>query len=415
MKHQPEARLHAELGPNRGTGSNSPTFKRGLVALIAAGSAAMGVNVQADDMPGPYADQDLGGVVYAMTNDVDGNDILAFVRNNRGELNPVPGATVSTGGYGASTNAPIDPLGSQNALVYDSDHDMLFAVNAGDNTVTAIEPSGFGVNLSVRALVPSGGYIPVSVAVSEDLLYVLNAGGTGSVATFEIGEYGQLTELATLDLGLPPQATTPPFNRVFAPAQVGVDALARNLVVTHGGGHELLVAALDDDGVPQGPIVSTPSTGIVPFAFDVTPNGSLLVAEAGSGSVSAYDPPIGGTLPQTAVSVATGQVATCWIVVRDGGYAYVSNTGSSTLSLFGYTRTGELTLLDDVAASLLPGSAPIDMTLANNGSYLYTLDGGTGTISAFAIDDATGALEHVSTQDGLPASAGVQGIAARDF
>ncbi|MGW8368743.1 MAG: lactonase family protein, partial [Gammaproteobacteria bacterium] len=99
----------------------------------------MSVSVQADDVPGPGADQDLGGVVYAMTNDVEGNEILAFVRNNRGELSPVPGATVATGGAGASTNAPIDPLGSQNALVYDPDHNLLFAVNAGDNTVAAIE------------------------------------------------------------------------------------------------------------------------------------------------------------------------------------------------------------------------------------------------------------------------------------
>lgn len=415
MKYQTKAWRIAGAGPDSSAGRPSPALRCGLVALVAAASAAMSVSVRADDVSLFDADQDFGGIVYAMTNASDGNEILAFFRNTRGELRPVPRATASTGGYGASTNAPIDPLGSQNALVYDADHDLLFAVNAGDNTVAAIEPGAFGLKLSVRSLVPSGGYIPVSVAVSEDLLYVLNAGGTGSVSTFKIGEHGHLDALGTLDLGLPPRPAMPPFNRVLAPGQVGVDALARHLIVTHGGGQELLVAALDDDGVPQGPIVSNPSTGVVPFAFDVTPYGSLLVAEAGSGSVSAYDPTVGATLPQTATSVATGQAATCWIVVRDGGYAYVSNTVSSTLSLFGYTRTGQLALLDDVVASLVPGSAPIDMTLANGGGYLYTLDGGTGTISAFAIDDASGALEHVGTQGGLPASAGIQGIAARDF
>ena len=39
----------------------------------------------------------------------------------------------------------------------------------------------------------------------------------------------------------------------------------------------------------------------------------------------------------------------------------------------------------------------------------------SGEISGFAINPTSGALTHVETQGGLPASAGIQGIAARDF
>jgi 6-phosphogluconolactonase (cycloisomerase 2 family) len=358
--------------------------------------------------------EDHGGVVYAMTNDSAGNEILTFIRDRKGRLYPVPRATVSTGGAGGSVTAAVDPLGSQNALVYDEAHDLLLAVNAGDDTVTAFNTGPRGLPLRRRAVVSSGGFIPVSLAVSEDLLYVLNAGDTGSVATFEISKHGQLTLLDIFDLDLPPQVMTPPFDQVGAPGQVGVDALGRHLIVTHGGGQEMLVAALDDQGLPVGPIVSTPSPGIVPFAFGVTRYGSTLVAEAGSGSVSAYDPPSSGMpLTVTASAVGTGQAATCWIVVHDAGYAYVANTGSNTLSVYGYTRTGNLTLLDAVAA--MADGAPTDMTLADGGGYLYTLNAASGEISGFAVDEETGALKHVETQGGLPASAGIQGIAARDL
>ena len=132
--------------------------------------------------------------------------------------------------------AAVDPLGSQNSLVYDEASQMLFAVNAGDNTITAFDTGVFGFPLRVRAHVPSGGFIPVSLAVSGNLLYVLNAGGTGAVTTFEIGGDGALSQAASLDLGLPPSPIAPPFDQIAAPGQVGVDALARHLIVTHAGG-----------------------------------------------------------------------------------------------------------------------------------------------------------------------------------
>lgn len=361
-----------------------------------------------------YRHDDRGGVVYVMSNNTHRNSILVFSRDFRGRLRAVPQATAVTGGRGGGDNAAIDPLGSQGALVYDDGTQMLFAVNAGDNTVTAFETGPLGVALRRRAVVASGGYIPVSVAVSENLLYVLNAGDTGSVATFEIGAHGELNQIGALDLGLTPSALSIPFDQVPAPNQIGVDALARHLIITHVGGGELLTVALNDDGVPAGPLVSTLSPGVAPFALQVTRYGTTLVAEAGSASVSAFDAPAGG-LPMvvTAAAVGTGQAATCWLVAGDNGFAYTSNTGSSTISLFGYSRTGQLELLDAIAANT--GGAPIDLTLAGHGDFLYTLDSASGEISGFAVDADSGALTAVDTQGGLPAMAGLQGIAARDF
>lgn len=389
------------------------SMRAGLFAALFATSLAAAANAAESFFAG-RADADRGGVVYAMTNASSGNQILVFARDRDGGLQPLPFATASTGGLGANENAAIDPLGSQQSLVYDAPTNLLYAVNAGDNTVSVLDTGAFGLKVRVRARVPSGGFIPVSLAVSDHLLYVLNAGGTGSVTTFSIGDDGVPTQIGSLDLGLQPGATTPPFERVPAPGQVGVDALARRVIVTYAGGQTLLGAELGDDGVPFGPLIGTPTPGAGTFAFDVTPYGTILVAEAASSSVSAFDPGApNAALTLTAGAIGTGQAATCWIVVHPAGFAYVANTGSGTLSRYRYTRRGNLALDAAVAANV--NGAPIDLALAADGGFLYALDGASGAIAGFAVDAESGALTPVEVQAGLPAAAGIQGIASRDF
>jgi 6-phosphogluconolactonase (cycloisomerase 2 family) len=386
-----------------------------IVRALAASAAIAGLSIvtaaaYGDDRPDSDEWRRGRGIVYAMDNAAEGNSVLVFGRDRSGRLHPIPQATARTGGAGGSNNAPVDPLGSQNSLVYDAALDMLFAVNAGDNTVTVFRTGFAGVRLQRTHRAPSGGLIPVSVAVSDRLLYVLNAGGSGAVSTFEIDRRGRLTSKGVLELGLA-NASSLPFDQMMAPGQVGVDALARRLIVANKAGQELLVAALDDAGIPVGPLMATPTPSPAPFAFGVTRFGAILVAEA-SGSVSALEPATETSLTVTD-SVPTGQQATCWVVIHPSSFAYVSNTASNTLSLLQYTRTGDLELLDDVAART--GGAPIDLTLAGEGRFLYALNAATGQIVGFAINPMSGKLSRVETQGGLPASAGIQGITARDF
>lgn len=355
---------------------------------------------------------DRGGFLYVMLNASRGNRIAVLARDPGGRLYPLPGAGAATGGLGGGDNAPNDPLGSQHALLHDDERSLLFAVNAGSNTVTAFDTSDRSGRLRRTAYVGSGGLIPVSVASSDGLLYVLNAGGAGAVSTFVIGRAGQLTPLGTYGLGLA-NATSLPFDQINAPGQVGVDALARRLVVTHGGGRELLVAALDDQGLPAGPLTSTSTPGLVPFAFDVTRHGAILVAEAASGSVSSFEPPADGPLMAKTAALSSGQAATCWILAHDSGYVYTANTGSDSISLYRVSRTGELVLVESAAASA--GDGPADITFAGGGRFLYSLNPLSGDISGFAIAPGNGHLRPVERQGGLPAAAGIQGIAARDF
>jgi len=47
-----------------------------------------------------------------------------------------------------------------------------------------------------------------------------------------------------------------------------------------------------------------------------------------------------------------------------------------------------------------------------DGAYLYSLNAGSGAIGIFAIRSSDGSLTNLGTVGGLPASAGLNGIAA---
>jgi hypothetical protein len=95
-------------------------------------------------------------------------------------------------------------------------------------------------------------------------------------------------------------------------------------------------------------------------------------------------------------------------VTRNGKFAFIANTGSSTISSVLVRRDGSLALLNPVAGRTPPGTPAIDLALSVNSSYLYSLAG--GTISVFRVS-AFGTLALVQVVTGLPSS--TAGLAAR--
>ena len=73
------------------------------------------------------------GGVYTMNNSPSGNAVIAFRRAPDGSLTPL--GTFATGGTG--TGGTIDPLQSQYAVLLNSSHRVLFAVNAGSDQLSA--------------------------------------------------------------------------------------------------------------------------------------------------------------------------------------------------------------------------------------------------------------------------------------
>jgi 6-phosphogluconolactonase len=155
------------------------------------------------------------GAVYAMTNALGNNEIVAYHRGADGSLSLVQ--TIASGGGGSGLQlAGVDSLGSAGSVQLDSDHHLLFVVNtesANENngagayntdclqgTITSFLIADDGA-LTFADRVFSGGLFPNSLTVrkrrfhddrgrkdkdkddrddkkeSGDLVYVLNAGG----------------------------------------------------------------------------------------------------------------------------------------------------------------------------------------------------------------------------------------------
>ncbi|HEY0460029.1 MAG TPA: beta-propeller fold lactonase family protein [Pyrinomonadaceae bacterium] len=347
------------------------------------------------------------GAVYVLTNQVQ-NSIAVFNRNNKdGTLTPA--GTFPTGGAGNPVaippDPPVDPLASQGSLVLRDN--LLFAVNAGSNEISVLRVGKSSLTLVDK--VASGGIRPISLTVYDDLLYVLNEGGTPNITGFTIGDDGTLT---------PIEGSTRPLvgGSSADPAEVGFSPDGSILVVTEKMGNRLDTYTVSEKGLPGAP-VANPSSGLTPFGFAFNDDGYLVVSEAfaimpGQGKVSSYEASFAdGILSVVSGSIPNGQTASCWVVIGNSGkYAYISNTGSGTISSYYINDDGTLELARAVAGSTGAGSAPIDSALSVNGHYLYVADNGRQMVHAFALEK-DGTLTLIDDDGGLPF--GMQGIAAK--
>ena len=360
-------------------------------ALAAAGPAAARAHRSfGSDRPDP-------GAVFVQSDALTGNTVTAYDRGQNGTLTAA--ATYSTGGNGGQLDGSVvDHLASQNSLVYDAGRGLLFAVNAGSDTVS--EFAVHGDQLQLLATVPSGGSFPVSIAVHGDLVYVLNALDGGSVQGFRLVA-DQMVPLAGsqralgLDPNATPQFTNTPGDVAFTPS--GQDLL----VATKANGSDI-----DVFGVGRGGLLSPTPTmnsepGLVPFSFAFQ-GGQIAVADAGNNAVQTFRLGPGGVLNSVA-SVATGQSATCW-VVADGPLLFAGNAGSGTESEL-FSRSGSLSLLGNATTD----AGTVDAAVSPDGRYLYVQTGGAGIVDEFSVS-FTGSLTMIGSVT-VPNGVGDQGIA----
>jgi 6-phosphogluconolactonase len=337
--------------------------------------------------------------VYVMTNQASDNTILVFHRNADGSLSKTQ--EVSTQGQG--TGGGGDPLGSQGALTLSGEGRLLLAVNAGSNEVSSLAVTGTGLRFVSK--VASGGMQPISVASRGDWVYVLNAGGTPNVTTFRIGFGGRLVMV--------PNSTRPvPGGANSGPAQVGVTPDGETLVVTEKNTNQIDLFPLDGYG-HMSASASFPSSGAVPFGFTFGRHGTLIVSEAPASAVSSYriqGPDDNPTLQTITASLPDSGAAACWVAADPSGrFAFVSNSGTSTISSLAVSPSGALQLLESAAANTGSGTAPIDLALTRDGRFLYVISTSDGTLVGFKL--MNGQLTQVASVSGLPLS--IQGIAAR--
>jgi DNA-binding beta-propeller fold protein YncE len=339
-------------------------------------------------------------VVFVQTDNVASNEVVAYDRAADGTLSPA--GTYETGGIGGVLNGSVvDHLASQGSLTYDAIHRLLYAVNAGSNTVSVFSVDGD--QLRLRQVVASDGTFPVSITVHGDLVYVLNAMDGGSISGYRVAG-GKLHRIegSTSSLGLDIPTDTTQFTHT--PGQVAFSPDGSKLVVTtKANGDRIDVFALGPDGRPASSPTVNPEPGTTPFAVTFDASGHLLVANAGTNALAAYSLDRAGNVALVR-AVGTGQAATCWIAPA-GGHFYLSNAGSASVS--GFDADGsQVDLLG--ATSSDPGT--VDASGTADGQFLYVQTGAKGIVDAFRIH-TDGSLALIGSVT-VPGAVGGEGIVA---
>ena len=367
------------------------------VAAVAA-TALFATPALASPTPSAAAFAHPSSAVFVQTDGLSGNAVVAYDRAPDGSLHQA--GTYPTGGLGGQlTGSVVDHLASQGSLVYD--RGLLYAVNAGSNTVTVFVVRGD--RLIRLETIGSGGAFPVSVATHGALVYVLNARNGGTVQGFvRVGDVLVRVPSWNRALGLD-AAQTPEFTST--PGQVAFTPDGSKLVVTtKGNGSAIDVFGVNRLGALSSQPVKNVEPTAVPFAVTFDAGGHLVVAEAGTNAVATFTIHADGTLAPVALA-ATGQAATCWIAGAGASF-YASNAGSGSVSGYRDTGSGALAALGNTATD----AGTVDAAVSADGHFLYVETGKAGIVDAFRIG-AGGSLTAVGSVV-VPGAVGAEGIAA---
>jgi 6-phosphogluconolactonase (cycloisomerase 2 family) len=356
----------------------------GALALAVVASFAAPALAQPAAAARPADIRAADNAVFVQTDNPSGNAVVAYHRGGDGSLTLA--GTYATGGKGGVlAGSVVDHLASQGSLTYDAEHGLLFAVNAGSNTVTVF--AARGDRLALRQVLRSDGPFPVSVAVHDALVYVLNARGGGSVQGYRIFRDQVLPITGSRRaLGLDPSAT-PEF--VNTPGQVAFTPDGSQLIVTtKANGSSIDVFRVKRSGTLSATPVVNAEPGAVPFAVTFDGDRNLVVAEAGTNALATFAVHNDGTLTPLD-AVATGQAATCGVASADGQF-YVSNAGSASVSRFASGHGGALTLLDATTTD----AGTVDAAASADGGSLYVQTGANGIVDEFHVN-ADGSLTQI--------------------
>lgn len=356
---------------------------------------------------GPPGPQLALPALYTQTNAAAANQVSSYLRATNGNLSR-KGSFMTTGkGTGAE-------LGSQSSLAFDAKTQRFFAVNAGDNTISMLALDTDGV-LTAMSTVPSGGAHPVSITVRAGTVYVANQGdfsNPDAVVPANITGY-QVSGNNLVAIADSTQVLSSDTTEVH-PTDIAFTPDGNFLVVAEEVGNKLDTFQVVN-GVAQAGNFQTPA-GTNPFAFDFSPDGFLVVANV-SGSapnastVSSYQIMNDGTLSPITSALATNESAAGRIVMA-GDFAYIADTGSNHITVVivapqdGTPQAGTVTLRG--AVNTVAGPGPIDLAVAPDRGFLYSLAG--GRIQVFGITP-DGSPNPIGTLPNVPTSA--SGLVAR--
>lgn len=411
----------------------------------------------ADDLPPGVVDLRQGSV-FLQSNDAAVNEVVAFSRNAKGALREVgryPTGGSGTGSFEDSAQGIVlgTEQGEASPTAVIDDAQLLFVVNAGTASITVFRI--YADHLERLSVTPTGGSRPVSLTVSNGVLYVLNSGevdrrlllgdggalencahgGEPSITGFRVTGAGALTPIPDSTQDLSGGAGESGCAQVaFAPDGETLVVSERIAEVEDGKTGAWVTFPVNPDGTLGEKSVTAP-TGSGPFGFTFTREGTLLSTEQnggytnpGGGGAAAYGVEDGQLTP-VGGSVANYQTDTCWIVLtQDQRFAFATSPfEGGGISAYSVSTDGQLTLAHPSATSPdgidvtdnMIADGVTDLALSQDGRYLYQLNSFTGQLHSFQVE-SDGRLTLLGTEDVFdlpPFGAGGQaapfGIAAR--
>jgi 6-phosphogluconolactonase (cycloisomerase 2 family) len=371
-----------EAGPQGKAGDTGPAGPRGEAGAPAPVPEA-----------GPLV---AANAVYTLSNDPTSNEILEYARAADGTLTPF--GSFPTGGAGTGA-----ALGDQGAMLFDTSANMFYVVNAGDNSISMLHLEVDGT-ISLLSKISSGGIAPNSLALQGTILYALNAGSALAAA--------QISGFTVDPAGLVPiPNSTQPLSGSTTPgaAEILFALGGAALVVTERTANNIDTYAVSA-GVASAPTVFAEPAGSEPFGFALSAGGEIVVTEAWNaaqpGSMSSFSVAVNdglAGLTQISSSIPTPQLAPCRLTVVSTT-AYASNTASGTVSQYSIAANGALSLVGTTGLAGTAGTKPTDIVATPDGKYLYVRNGGSASLSIFAISATDGSLTKSPDFVGIPAA-----------
>jgi DNA-binding beta-propeller fold protein YncE len=386
---------------------------------------------------------DGGEYVYVESNTSapNSNSIYAFRRGSGGSLTPLPGSPFLTGGAGVQYNGSnLGPFDSDSEVIVNPDQTLLFAVNAGSDTVAVFSIKEDGTLVTVPGSpFPSGGNDPVSLALDGNVLIVANQSGDfarpstilPNYTTLRVGSNGTLIPFGT---------TTNDTSRALqntvsvaagtAPSQAFFPAGTNLLFGADFLGGLLQHFRIEGDGElhPLSPIALPASefdatTPRFPLGLWSNPKAPILYVgyvTANKMGVYGYNEQGGLKFLRTVPNAGQG---ICWIRSNQSGTRlYTTDTTTNQVSVYDSTDAEYPIEIQTLTLSGV-GNA-FQLSLSNNGKSLYVLsqraatsipEGQGNVLHSLSIKD-DGTLQEIGSGIvfNLPSGTRPQGVAVVD-
>lgn len=358
------------------------------------------------------------GAAFFLSNDPTGNAVIVNTIAKDGTLSfatAVP--TGGLGGHGVTNPNGPDAMFSQGAVKVLGN--MLFAVNAGSNTISMfnIDMTNPDVLTMVGAPIGSEGEFPMSLAVSEvsGSVCVLNGGANNGVACFKPSATAGMVPIANTLRDLKVNQTTPPngpagtmSHAIFSEDGTKLFAAVKGVPPTPG-----FIATFDiaqDGSLSQDFVSSTPASGgLLPFGMTAIPGTNAVLSTDAAIGYTIFDFANGDNATNTVFPIQ-GQGAVCWVVhsTKTGNF-YLSDLDKSIITEVNVDSNLNSTIVAQYPQGAGTGSIDDDIASINGNDFLYVLLSNATTISVSNLE-APGKATQVQKFDVATAmkSAGVK-------